>query len=227
MSGQPAKFTIENSTIDSMPSTDAYLHSQLFWKSHSESDVQFPMYEYNFEDSSNWLLSDSEWMLRTSSEIDPKVAEILLIVVQQPDKRIERRLWESLAEYISRGAIGFRARLVQALDEIDRVADEARSEGYQIPGTAAIDNAKRIIKCIYDNLSHPFQVYPMPDGEVAVDVTNDDGNSVLILSCSDGGTLCFVNINGNQRRARYSNSDALPDCFMHEALEELHQNINS
>ncbi len=113
------------------------------------------------------------------------------------------------------------------MDEIDRVADEAQSEGYQIPSTAAIVNAKRIIKCIYDNLSHPFQVYPMPDGEVAVDVTNDDGNSVLILSCSDGGTLCFVNINGNQRIARYSNSDALPDCFMHEALEELHQNINS
>ena len=120
-----------------------------------------------------------------------------------------------------------RVQLVQALEELDQIVDEAQSEGYEIPSSVSIVNAERIIKRIYDNLSHPFQVYPMPDGEVAVDVTDDNGSSVLILCCSDGGTLCFVNINGNQRRARYSNSDALPDCFMHEALEELQQNINS
>ena len=109
------------------------------------------------------------------------------------------------------------------LKYLDQIVDEAESEGYEIPNSTAIDNAEYIIKRIYDEFSHPFQVYPMPDGEVAIDVTDEDGSSVLILCCPDGGTLCFVNINGNQRRAHYSNSDALPDGFMHEALEELQQ----
>ncbi len=115
----------------------------------------------------------------------------------------------------------FRVQLAQALDELDQVVDEAKSEGYEIPSSIAIINAKCIIERMYDNLLHPFQVYPMPDGEVAIDVTNDEGSSVLILCRSDGGTLCFVNINGNQRRAHYSDSDALPDGFMREAFEEL------
>lgn len=114
-------------------------------------------------------------------------------------------------------------QLAQALEELDQVVDEAKSEGYKMPSRAAMVNAECIVKCIYDSLLCPFQVYPMPDGEIAIDVANDEGSSVLILCRSDGGTLCFVNINGNQRRAHYSNSDALPDGFMHEALEELQQ----
>ena len=113
--------------------------------------------------------------------------------------------------------------LTQALEVLDQVVDEARSEGYETPNSIAIVHARRIVKRLYDNLVYPIQVYPMPDGEVAVDVTNGDGSSVLILCCSDGDTLCFVNIDGNQRRAHYFNSDALPDGFMQAALEELQQ----
>ena len=119
--------------------------------------------------------------------------------------------------------IGIRVRLTQTLEELDQVVDEAQSEGYETPNGIAIVHARRIVKRLYENLVYPIQVYPMPDGEVAVDITNGEGGSVLILCCSDGGTLCFVNIDGNQRRAHYSNSDALPDGFMQEALEELQQ----
>ena len=226
MSEQTTQLINESSTIDTMPSSEAFWRGQLSWNSHS--DVQFTMYRYNRENSSNWLVSDSEWMPLTSPEIDSQFAdnpfrEILLLTAQLLDKTVNQRLWDSLAEYLSRGVIGFRVQLAQALEELDQVVDEAQSEGYEIPSSIAIVNAKYIIKRMYDNLLHPFQVYPMPDGEVAIDVTNDDGSSVLILCCSDGGTLCFVSINGNQRRAHYSKSDALPDGFMREALEELQQ----
>ena len=72
--------------------------------------------------------------------------------------------------------IGFRERFAQALEELDQVVDEAHSEGYEIPNSIAIVNAKRIVKRLCDNLVNPIQVYPMLDGEVAVDVTNDDGS---------------------------------------------------
>lgn len=119
--------------------------------------------------------------------------------------------------------IGFRVPLTQALEVLDQVVDEAQSEGYETPNSIAIVHARRIVKRLYDSLVYPIQVYPMPDGEVAVDMANGDGSSVLILCCSDGGTLCFVNIDRNQRRAHYSSSDILPDGFMQEALEELQQ----
>ena len=118
-------------------------------------------------------------------------------------------------------SIGFRVRLTQTLEQLDQVVDEAQSEGYETPNSIAIVHARRIVKRLYVHLVYPIQVYPMPDGEVAVDITNGEGGSVLILCCSDGSTLCFVNIDGNQRRAHYSNSDILPDGFMQEALEEL------
>ena len=226
MSEQTTQLINESSTIDTMPLSEAFWRGQFSWK--SPPDDQFTMYRYIREISSNWLVPDSEWMPLRSPEIDSHVAdnpfrEILLLRSQLLDKTINQRLWESLAEYLSRGVIGFRVQLAQALEELDQVVDEAQSEGYEIPSSIAIVNAEYIVKRIYDNLLHPFQVYPMPNGEVAIDVTNDDGSSVLILCCSDGGTLCFVNINGKQRRAHYSNSDALPDGFMREALEELQQ----
>ncbi len=225
---ETTQFIYESSTVDTMPSLEAFWRGQFPWNSHSDvqsTDVQSAMYRYNREYSLNWFMSDSEWMLLTLG-IDSKVIGSPFRE-QLPDKTINQRLWwDFLAEYLSRGVIGFRVQLAQALEELDQVVDEAQSEGYEIPSSTAIDKAEYIIKCIYDNLLHPFQVYPMPDGEVAIDVANGDGSSVLILCCSDGGTLCFVNINGNQRRAHYSNSDALPDGFMHEALEELQQNLN-
>ena len=219
----------ENSTMNTLPSS-GFCPIQLSWNSCSE--FQYPMRRCNHENSSNWLMPDTEWMLPTSPDKDSQVLDsigiaIFALIFVLLEETIKQRHWDSLTEYLSRGAIGFRVRLAQALEELDQVVDEAQSEGYEIPNSIAIDNAKRIVKRIYDNLLHPFQVYPMPDGEVAVDITNGVGSSVLILCCSDGSTLCFVNICGNQRRAHYSSSDALPDGFMQEALEELQQNKNS
>ena len=227
MSEQTAQTIKESSTNETMPSSQAFWRDQhLSWNSHP--DFQFTMQRYNRENLSNWLVSDTEWMPFTSPDIDSKVADntfrdTFLLTAQLLFNNVNQRLWESLAEYLSRGANGFRVQLAQALDELDQIVDEAESEGYEIPNSIAIVNAEIIVKRIYDNLLHPFQVYPMPDGEVAIDVTNDNGSSVLILCCSDGGTLCFVNINGNQRRAHYANSNTLPDGFIREALEELQQ----
>lgn len=172
-------------------------------------------------------MPNSGLMPHESPEKDSQVADnafgeaVMLILLLLVDD-VNQRQWESFAEHLSRGVTGFRVQLAQALEELDQVVDAAQLEGFEIPSSTAIDNADHIIKRIYDHSPHSIQVYPMPDGEVAIDVAND-GSSVLILCCSDGGALCFVNINGNQRRARYSNSDALPDGFMREALEELQQ----
>jgi len=227
MPGQTTQLINESSTNGTIsPSRAFWRDRQLSWNSHSVS--QLATCGFDPGNSTSSLASHTGWTSPTSPETDSQVAgsrfgNMRLLAAQPLAGSVGRRLWESLAEYHSRGVAGFRVQLAQALEELDQVVDEARSEGFEIPGRNAMDNADCIIKRIYDDLPHPLQVYPMPDGEVAIDVTSGDGSSVLILCRSDGSTLCFVNINGNQRRAHYSSSDALPDGFMHEALEELQQ----
>ena len=66
-----------------------------------------------------------------------------------------------------------------------------------------------------------FEVYPTPDGEIAIDAPGGPGRSILLLCDSDGGALCLVNMNGDHRRARYSTAGILPDGFVRDALAEL------
>ena len=111
--------------------------------------------------------------------------------------------------------------LASLLDDLWQAGDEAREEGYPIPPEMALHNAERLLKELYNTSPRHFEVYPTPDGEIAIDTPGGYNRSVLLLCDSQGGSLCLVNINGNHRRARYSSSERLPDGFVREALDDL------
>lgn len=113
------------------------------------------------------------------------------------------------------------AELAETLNDLREAADEAREEGFPIPSDTAIANSERLIKKICGISPGRHGVYPTPDGEIAIDIFNGKGSSVILLCDSGGGALCLVNMEGNHRRARYSKTDALPDGFVREALSEL------
>ena len=117
----------------------------------------------------------------------------------------------------------FPVRLADALHDLGEVKDEAREAGFPTPADAACKNANRLLKEMYPLSQRRFEVYPMPDGEIAIDASDGQGSSVLLLCDSVGGALCLVNMGGKHRRARYSSADALPDGFVREALAELEQ----
>lgn len=114
-----------------------------------------------------------------------------------------------------------RPDLCDALRDLEGVREEAREDGLPAPSDAAAANARRLLHAMYRLLPRRFEVYPMPDGEIAIDVPGGPGRSVLLLCGSDGGALCSVNMNGAHRRARYSGAHALPDGFVRSALAEL------
>ena len=111
--------------------------------------------------------------------------------------------------------------LRDALHDLDEVKNEAREDEFTVPSDVAVGNAQRLLHAMYRILARRFEVYPMPDGEVAIDVPGGHGRSVLLLCGSDGGALCSVNMNGVHRRARYSSARGLPDGFVRDALAEL------
>ena len=120
-------------------------------------------------------------------------------------------------------ASGWDPELHDALHDLDEAKDEALEEGFPLPSNTALENARRLLHAMYDISPRRFEVYPTPDGEIAIDAPGGFGRSVLLLCDSDGGALCLVNMNGTHRRARYSDTGSLPDGFVREALAELKQ----
>ncbi len=110
-----------------------------------------------------------------------------------------------------------------ALRDLDAVEGEALEEGFPIPSRMARENARRLLQAMHRISGRRLEVYPTPDGEVAIDAPGGQGRSVLLLCDSEGGALCLVNMNGKHRRARYADSNGLPDGFVREALAELKQ----
>lgn len=115
----------------------------------------------------------------------------------------------------------FTLELNDVLVDLQKVTDEACEEGFPVPSDIAIANSEQLIKNLYEISPGRYGVYPTQDGEIAIDVFNGKGSSVILLCDSAGGTLCLVNINGDRRRAHYSKINVLPDGFVREALAEL------
>ena len=111
--------------------------------------------------------------------------------------------------------------LSDMLDDLKGTIKEAREEGFPIPSQVAHSNAQRLLNEMYQILPRRFEVYPTPDGEVAIDVPTGRGSSVLLLCDSEGGVLCLANLQSAHRRRRYTSTSNLPDDFLREALMEL------
>lgn len=118
------------------------------------------------------------------------------------------------------GVRGASDYLADALLDLDAVVDEASNEEFPLPSDSAVSEARRILHDIYHLSQRRFEVYPTPDGEIALDA-HGDRRSVILLLDSSGAALCLVNIDGDHRRARYSSLKSLPDGFVREALADL------
>ena len=111
--------------------------------------------------------------------------------------------------------------LRDALRDLDDVIAEAGEEQFPAPSGAALANARRLLTAMYRISPRRYEVYPTPDGEIAIDAPGGYGRSVLLLCNSEGGALCLVNMNGAHRRARYLSAESLPNEFVRVNLAEL------
>ena len=111
--------------------------------------------------------------------------------------------------------------LANALRDLHEINDEADEEGILPPSESAVANADRLIRAIYDILPCQYLVELLPEGVIAITIPGGFRCSVMLLCESEGGTLCSVNMNGENRRKRYPHANQLPDSFLREALSEL------
>ena len=111
--------------------------------------------------------------------------------------------------------------LEAALKDLQDARLEAEEEGFPRPSDEALNNAERVLLQLHDTWACRYEVYPMPDGEIAIHVRSGPRKSVALLFEPEGQVLCLVSLGTSWRRARYSNSATLPDAFVIEALKEL------
>ena len=94
----------------------------------------------------------------------------------------------ALGMFASRGAERFPVLLVDAFHDLDQVVEEAREEGFPEPSEVAARNAAALLRQMFTLSSRRYEIYPTPDGEIAIDAPDGHGQSVLVL-CSSGGDV--------------------------------------
>lgn len=101
--------------------------------------------------------------------------------------------------------------------------DEAKEEHLPVSSDKALQSADHVLRAIYRIWPRRFEVYPMPNGEIAIDAPTGPGRSILVLCDSAGGALCAVNLDHTCRRARYADARLWPDGFLRDAIDSLVQ----
>ena len=113
------------------------------------------------------------------------------------------------------------SELADAMRDLRDAVAEAREEGFPAPSELAMANAERLLKEMYGISARRFEVYPTPDGEIAIDAPDGKGQSVLLLCDSDGGALCLANLRDGHVQSSYATADTLPDEFLRKVLVAL------
>lgn len=111
--------------------------------------------------------------------------------------------------------------LCDALNDLGEACSEARDEGLPAPSDAAVSNARWLLHYMYELLPWRFEVYPTPDGEIAIDVPGDPNHSVLILCDSDGGAQYFGYFDGKQHFAEHSDAHSIVGKHLRVALAAM------
>lgn len=110
--------------------------------------------------------------------------------------------------------------LSDALADLHDAREEAAEEEFTSPSDLTLQNAERLLRAMYEILPCRYEVYPMPDGEIAIDAPMALGISVVAMCEPDGNALCFVHTDQNKERRRFPIAE-LPNDFLRQALLEL------
>ena len=81
-----------------------------------------------------------------------------------------------------------------ALKDLLESSGDARHEGFPTLSGLAPSNAERLLKALYEITPRRFEVYPTPDGEIAIDATDGGGNPSCCFGEPDGGALYLANL---------------------------------
>ena len=78
--------------------------------------------------------------------------------------------------------------LVEALLDLYSAPKVAEEEGDVVPEEQALQKAERVLRAVYRADPRPYSVYPMSDGDIAIDAHTPHGTKVIVM-CDPMGVL--------------------------------------
>ena len=114
--------------------------------------------------------------------------------------------------------------LEKSLEELRGVPEEAAEDGYPVPGEVAIKNAQKTLRRLHRHHPGRYTVCPTEEGDVAISVPVVGMGKAMTIECdSDGGLICFVNVDGHMRRMKDYDADTAWESsdFIVRALSDL------
>ena len=111
--------------------------------------------------------------------------------------------------------------LEEALEELERIDEEAGEEGYPPVSDQAKSEARRLLHAAGTFPVEP-SVYPSIDGGVAIYFKSPTmPSAILVLVENSGHAACYASIRDKMERKAYRNSLELPDEFLETRLRSL------
>ena len=109
--------------------------------------------------------------------------------------------------------------LVEALLDLYSAPKVAEEEGDVVPEEQALQKAERVLRAVYRADPRPYSVYPMSDGDIAIDAHTPHGTKVIVMCDPNGSARCLVHIDGEFSQRSYDDPNIIPDRFIIDALE--------
>ena len=109
--------------------------------------------------------------------------------------------------------------LQAALEDLKGVVEEAREDGYTEPTPMAIENARLLVETMYGIRPIRYDIYPMDDGEVAID--GGDERRIGVFCYPDGSVLYIGWADDERVRIRRDGPEDMPYEFLRLALNQL------
>ena len=83
---------------------------------------------------------------------------------------------------------GMKSKLQATLLDLDDAEREALEDGFPIPSKLALENARRLVHAMYGIAGRRYEVYPTPDGEIAIDAPGGTDHGACEASDHDTPT---------------------------------------
>ena len=125
------------------------------------------------------------------------------------------------------GSFTLASDFTEALLDLYDVKRTAEENGSVVPEMVLVHSAEDVLRAMYAADPRPFTIYPMPDGDIAIDAHSPQGTKLVVMCEPNGGARCLFYHNDKFTRKEYSNLGIIPDNFIREALSKTRVSSNN
>ena len=146
---------------------------------------------------------------RTAGEYQA-VDDVFSFILQERHHRIQR---------VETPPASVLPELADALTDLNEIVVESEEKGFEVPSESACQLAEQLLRTMYAISPRRFEIYPMPNGEIAIDGHDSQRRRIIVFCGASGGIRCLTNADGKRDSYSDSSPHGMMGSFIQGALE--------